>query len=122
MSNVARGPTGSSDVGGPGRRESVIRVNVRPGHIMQAASASRQALDGFAGSDWTVPAGDLEWDVRQTIVHPAGTDHRDAVGAPDSIAKAVRIPDLAEIADAADVRSRDVEVARRGAVVTTAVV
>ena len=42
---------------------------------MEAASASRQALDGFVGRDWTVPAGDLEWDVRRTIVHIA-----DAVG------------------------------------------
>lgn len=48
---------------------------MRPDDLLEAASASRQALDGFVGSDWTVPAGDLEWDVRRTIVHIA-----DAVG------------------------------------------
>ncbi|MGH9139232.1 MAG: maleylpyruvate isomerase N-terminal domain-containing protein [Acidimicrobiales bacterium] len=46
-----------------------------PDDLLDAARAGRRALEPFADDDWTVPAGDLAWDVRQTVTHTA-----DAVG------------------------------------------
>jgi len=37
-----------------------------------SAQLSASALQPLADSDWSVPAGQLEWDVRRTIVHMVG--------------------------------------------------
>lgn len=56
-------------------RAAEPRHVIRPDDVVEAAAVSRQALDRFVGRDWSVPVGDLDWDVRRTIVHVA-----DAVG------------------------------------------
>lgn len=49
---------------------------MKPKHLLQAAYACRVALDPFVEDDWgAVQAGDLTWDVRQTVTHVC-----DAVG------------------------------------------
>jgi hypothetical protein len=50
-------------------------VEVAPDDLLDAASAGRGALEPFIDDDWSVPAGDLEWDVRTTVTHAS-----DAVG------------------------------------------
>jgi hypothetical protein len=51
-------------------------MQVKPEHLLRAASACRRALEAFAAQDWAaVRAGDLTWDVRQTVTHVC-----DAVG------------------------------------------
>ena len=37
--------------------------------ILEAAAASHQALEPFVARDWSVQAGDLDWDVRRTVAH-----------------------------------------------------
>lgn len=37
--------------------------------VLDAASVARAALRDRAGSDWSVTAGDLDWDVRTTMAH-----------------------------------------------------
>jgi hypothetical protein len=42
---------------------------VTPDDLLEAESASRQALEPFIARDWPVRAGDLTWDVRTTVAH-----------------------------------------------------
>jgi hypothetical protein len=44
---------------------------VTPELLAWTAAATEEALGPFAGADWQVPAGDLEWTCRQTGVHLA---------------------------------------------------
>ncbi|MFD7026991.1 GNAT family N-acetyltransferase [Streptomyces sp. NPDC059917] len=41
-------------------------------HIDEAVSLTTRALRGVADLDWTVPAGGLEWNCYDTVVHVAG--------------------------------------------------
>jgi uncharacterized protein (TIGR03083 family) len=45
---------------------------VRPDHVVEAAELAAAALRPHDRSDWTVPAGDLAWDVEATVVHLVG--------------------------------------------------
>jgi hypothetical protein len=45
---------------------------VRPEHLLHAAELADAALAPHERSDWSVPAGDLDWDVETTIVHIIG--------------------------------------------------
>jgi hypothetical protein len=42
---------------------------VTPDDLRMAASTSRDALQPLVGRDWSVRAGDLDWDVRTTLTH-----------------------------------------------------
>jgi hypothetical protein len=53
-----------------GNDESERRV--QPGHVVQAAELAAAALLPHAGADWSVRAGDLDWDVETTVVHLVG--------------------------------------------------
>jgi uncharacterized protein (TIGR03083 family) len=44
-------------------------MEVTPDDLLEAAAASRQALTPLIERDWSVQAGDLDWDVRRTIAH-----------------------------------------------------
>ncbi|MGH9248141.1 MAG: maleylpyruvate isomerase N-terminal domain-containing protein [Acidimicrobiales bacterium] len=46
-----------------------------PDDLLEAVSTSRRALEPFVARDWSVRAGDLDWDVRTTVAHAC-----DAVG------------------------------------------
>jgi Mycothiol maleylpyruvate isomerase N-terminal domain len=37
--------------------------------ILEAAAASHQALEPFVARDWSIQAGDLDWNVRRTVAH-----------------------------------------------------
>ncbi len=50
-------------------------VEVTADDLLDAAAAARRTLDPVTDRDWTIPAGDLAWDVRTTVTHAA-----DAVG------------------------------------------
>jgi hypothetical protein len=43
-----------------------------PDDVVAAAAMVEAALQPFAGRDWSVQAGPLEWDVEQTITHMIG--------------------------------------------------
>jgi hypothetical protein len=45
---------------------------VRPDHVVHAAELAAAALAPHSGSDWSVSAGDLEWDVEATVTHLVG--------------------------------------------------
>lgn len=45
---------------------------VRPDHVVQAAELAAAALASPERADWSVRAGDLEWDVEATVVHLIG--------------------------------------------------
>lgn len=45
---------------------------MRPDHVVQAAELAAAALAPHDGADWSVRAGDLEWDVETTVVHLIG--------------------------------------------------
>jgi hypothetical protein len=45
---------------------------VLPDHVVQAAELAVAALAPHEGADWSVPAGDLDWDVEATVVHLVG--------------------------------------------------
>ena len=45
---------------------------VRPDHVVEAAERAAAALGPHVGADWSVRAGDLEWDVETTVVHFLG--------------------------------------------------
>jgi hypothetical protein len=49
--------------------------SVAPSDLGLAAAVCRRALDPLVDRDWTVRAGDLDWDVRATLTHVC-----DAVG------------------------------------------
>jgi hypothetical protein len=44
-----------------------------PGDLMTAAEVCRETLAPALGRDWSVPAGDLEWDCRRTLDHIVDT-------------------------------------------------
>jgi hypothetical protein len=46
-------------------------VDVTTDDLMEAATAARTALQPVTHRDWTIPAGDLAWDVRTTLAHVA---------------------------------------------------
>jgi hypothetical protein len=52
-----------------------MRMEVTPDDLLEAVSTSKQALEPFVARDWSVRAGDLDWDVRRTLTHVC-----DAVG------------------------------------------
>jgi len=45
---------------------------VRPDHVVNAAELAAAALATHEGADWSVRAGDLDWDVEATVVHFVG--------------------------------------------------
>jgi len=45
---------------------------VTPDHLLGAAALSAAALRPHVGADWSVRAGDLDWDVEMTVVHFIG--------------------------------------------------
>lgn len=45
---------------------------VRPDHVVHAAELATDALAPHVGADWSVDAGELEWDVDATVVHVLG--------------------------------------------------
>lgn len=45
---------------------------MRPDHVVHAAELAASALAPHDGADWSVRAGDLEWDVETTVVHLIG--------------------------------------------------
>jgi hypothetical protein len=47
----------------------VEQVPLEPRHLIQAAQAVQAALLPAAQADWSVNAGDLEWDCRSTLDH-----------------------------------------------------
>lgn len=51
----------------PGHNASLLR----PDDLLEAASMCREALTPALDADWSVPAGDLEWDCRRTLDHVA---------------------------------------------------
>lgn len=46
--------------------------HVRPDHVVHAAELAAAALAPHDGADWSVRAGDLDWDVEATVVHVIG--------------------------------------------------
>jgi hypothetical protein len=44
-------------------------MEVTADDLLEAAAASHQALEPFVARDWSVQAGDLDWDVRRTVAH-----------------------------------------------------
>jgi hypothetical protein len=44
-------------------------MEMTPEDLLEAAAASRRALASFIAADWSVQAGDLNWDVRATVAH-----------------------------------------------------
>jgi len=44
-------------------------MEMTPEDLLEAAAASRRALALFITADWSVQAGDLNWDVRATVAH-----------------------------------------------------
>jgi hypothetical protein len=50
-------------------------MDLTPDDVVEAASTTRHALEPFIAGDWSVQAGDLDWDVRTTVTHVC-----DAVG------------------------------------------
>jgi hypothetical protein len=42
-----------------------------PGDVRRAVAAAAGALSSHAGADWSVKAGDLDWDCRRTLGHAA---------------------------------------------------
>jgi len=44
-------------------------MDMQPVGLRQAAAVCRAALEAFVGDDWSVPAGELTWDVRATVIH-----------------------------------------------------
>lgn len=50
---------------------TTLAVEVTADDLLEAASAARSALGPTTERDWTVPAGDLVWDVRTTLTHVA---------------------------------------------------
>ena len=47
----------------------VDEVPLEPRHVIQAAQAAQAALWPAAQADWSVKAGDLDWDCRSTLDH-----------------------------------------------------
>jgi hypothetical protein len=47
----------------------MVHPFVSPDDVMNAAASCRAALAPALGDDWTVDAGDLEWDCRRTLDH-----------------------------------------------------
>ena len=45
---------------------------MRPDHVLHAAELAAAALAPHDGADWSMRAGDLEWDVETTVVHFMG--------------------------------------------------
>jgi hypothetical protein len=52
---------------------------VRPDHVVHAAELAAAALAPFEQADWSVRAGDLEWDVEATVVHFTGALAKEAL-------------------------------------------
>ena len=52
-----------------------VTLAVASSDLRDAAALCRRALDPLVDRDWSVPAGDLDWDVRSTLTHVC-----DAVG------------------------------------------
>src|ERR687894_387700 len=44
-----------------------------PADLMTAAKVCRETLAPLLNQDWSVPAGDLEWDCRRTLDHIVDT-------------------------------------------------
>jgi hypothetical protein len=44
-------------------------MDVTADDLLEAAAASHQALEPFVARDWSVQAGDLDWDVRRIVAH-----------------------------------------------------
>jgi hypothetical protein len=49
--------------------QMVEGLEVTPKDVLEAASTTHRALVPFVGRDWSVQAGDLDWDVRKTVAH-----------------------------------------------------
>jgi uncharacterized protein (TIGR03083 family) len=58
-----------------GRRGDDAAWEVTADDLLEAVSTVRSVLEPVIEEDWTIPAGDLDWDVRTTLAHTA-----DAVG------------------------------------------
>jgi hypothetical protein len=59
--------------GGRATAQAMIRrmTPISPDHVRAAARLCRQTLEPVVNQDWTVRAGSLEWDCRQTTAHIA---------------------------------------------------
>ncbi len=54
-------------------RETGMATDLRPGDLIVAARVCRETLEPALDRDWSVHAGDLEWDCRRTLDHIVDT-------------------------------------------------
>ena len=60
------------DVGNANGYGAGVSRAVEPDAVIAAAGAVDSALRPFLDADWSVPAGNVEWSVEQTVVHLIG--------------------------------------------------